>query len=229
MSQNLLKRIITSIILLILLFFINFSHQYIFIISILLLGVVICIEANNIFSKLISSQMVKKNSLFKTFNPKFFILNFLTFFYIFFVFCNLSYEIHKSEGPIFFLYIISICFLTDIGGYVFGKLIGGKKLSKISPNKTISGTIGSFIFSIFPLIIFLNLGYLNLEFDLNNILLCLLVSLISQLGDLFISFFKRKAKIKDTGKLLPGHGGVLDRVDGIIFAIPFAYFLLKLF
>ena len=133
------------------------------------------------------------------------------------------------EGSIFFLYIISICFLTDIGGYVFGKLIGGKKLSKISPNKTISGTIGSFIFSIFPLIIFLNLGYLNLEFDLNNILLCLLVSLISQLGDLFISFFKRKAKIKDTGKLLPGHGGVLDRVDGIIFAIPFTYFLLKLF
>ena len=229
MSQNLLKRIITSIILLILLFFINFSHQYIFILSILLLGVVICIEANNIFSKLISSQTVKKNLSSKTFNPKFFILNFLTFFYIFFVFCNLSYEIHKSEGPIFFLYIISICFLTDIGGYVFGKLIGGKKLSKISPNKTISGTIGSFIFSIFPLIIFLNLGHLNLEFDLKNILLCLLVSLISQLGDLFISFFKRKAKIKDTGKLLPGHGGVLDRVDGIIFAIPFAYFLLKLF
>ena len=229
MSQNLLKRIITSIILLVLLFFINFSHQYIFILSILLLGVVICIEANNIFLKLISSQMVKKNPLSKTFNPKFFVLNFLTFFYIFFVFCNLSYEIHKSEGPIFFLYIISICFLTDIGGYVFGKLIGGKKLSKISPNKTISGTIGSFIFSFFPLIIFLNLGYLNLEFDLNNILLCLLVSLISQLGDLLISFFKRKAKIKDTGKLLPGHGGVLDRVDGIIFAIPFTYFLLKLF
>jgi phosphatidate cytidylyltransferase len=153
----------------------------------------------------------------------------MTFFYIFFVFCNLSYEIHRSEGPIFFLYIISICFFTDIGGYVFGKLIGGKKLSKISPNKTISGTIGSFIFSIVPLIIILNLGYLNYKFDSNNILLCLLVSLISQLGDLFISFFKRKAKIKDTGKLLPGHGGVLDRVDGIIFAIPFTYFLLKLF
>jgi len=229
MSPNLIKRIITSIILLILLFFVNFSHQYIFILSILFLGIVICIEANNIFSKLISLQSKKKKSLSKTFNPKFFILNMMTFFYIFFVFCNLSYEIHRSEGPIFFLYIISICFFTDIGGYVFGKLIGGKKLSKISPNKTISGTIGSFIFSIVPLIIFLNLGYLNLEFDSNNILVCLLVSLISQLGDLFISFFKRKAKIKDTGKLLPGHGGVLDRVDGIIFAIPFTYFLLKLF
>jgi phosphatidate cytidylyltransferase len=229
MSKNLLKRIITSIILLILLFLINFSHQYIFILSILLLGIVICIEANNIFSKLILLQSSKKNSLSKSFNPKFFILNIMTFFYIFFVFCTISYELHRSEGPFFFLYIISICFFTDIGGYVFGKLIGGKKLSKISPNKTISGTIGSFIFSIFPLIIFLNLDYLNLEFDLNNILLCLLISLISQLGDLFISFFKRKAKIKDTGKLLPGHGGVLDRVDGIIFAIPFTYFLLKLF
>jgi len=229
MSQNLFKRIITSIILLILLFFINFSHQYIFILSILILGIVICIEANNMFAKLILLQSSKKNSLSKSFNPKFFIFNIMAFFYIFFVFCTISYELHRSEGPFFFLYIISICFFTDIGGYVFGKLIGGKKLSKISPNKTISGTIGSFIFSIFPLIIFLNLGYLNLEFDLNNILLCLLVSLISQLGDLFISFFKRKAKIKDTGKLLPGHGGVLDRVDGIIFAIPFAYFLLKLF
>ena len=229
MSQNLLKRIITSIILLILLFFINFSHQYIFILSILLLGIVICIEANNIFSKSILLQSVKKNSLSNSFNPKFFILNIMTFFYIFLVFCTISYELHRSEGPIFFLYVISICFFTDIGGYVFGKLIGGKKLSKISPNKTISGTIGSFIFSIAPLIIFLNLGYLNLEFDSKNILLCLIISLTSQLGDIFISFFKRKAKIKDTGKLLPGHGGVLDRVDGIIFAIPFAYFLLKLF
>ena len=229
MSQNLLKRIITSIILLILLFFINFSHQYIFILSILLLGIVICIEANNIFSKSILLQSVKKNSLSNIFNPKFFILNIMTFFYIFFVFCTLSYDLHRSEGPIFFLYVISICFFTDIGGYVFGKLIGGKKLSKISPNKTISGTIGSFIFSIAPLIIFLNLGYLNLEFDSKNILLCLIISLTSQLGDLFISFFKRKAKIKDTGRLLPGHGGVLDRVDGIIFAIPFTYLLLKLF
>ena len=229
MSQNLLKRIITSIILLILLFFINFSHQYIFILSILLLGIVICIEANNIFSKSILLQSLKKNSLSNSFNPKFFILNIMTFFYIFLVFCTLSYELHRSEGPIFFLYVISICFFTDIGGYVFGKLIGGKKLSKISPNKTISGTIGSFIFSIAPLIIFLNLGYLNFEFDSKNILLCLIISLTSQLGDLFISFFKRKAKIKDTGRLLPGHGGVLDRVDGIIFAIPFAYFLIKLF
>jgi phosphatidate cytidylyltransferase len=124
--------------------------------------------------------------------------------------------------------VVSVCFFTDIGGYVFGKTIGGKKLSKISPNKTIAGTVGSFILSIIPLLIVINFDYLVLEFNLTNIMFCLLISLISQLGDLFISLIKRKANIKDTGNLLPGHGGVLDRLDGIIFAVPFSYFLLKL-
>ena len=227
MSQNLLKRIITSIFLLSLLFFINFSHQYIFILSILTLGIIICIEFNKLFLKLLITKK-NKNNYFKRFDAKFLILNIATFCYIFFIFCNFSYEIHESESPIFFIYIISICFFTDIGGYVFGKIIGGKKLSKISPNKTISGTIGSFLLSIIPLIWALNFNYLELEFNLRNILFCLLISLISQLGDLFISLLKRKAKIKDTGNLLPGHGGILDRVDGIIFAVPFSYFLLGL-
>jgi phosphatidate cytidylyltransferase len=226
MSQNLLKRIITSIILLSLLFFINFSHPYIFILSILILGLIICIEFNRLFSKLLNKK--NKDNFFLNFNGKFLVLNIITFCYIFFIFCNFSYEIHESKSPIFFMYVISICFFTDIGGYVFGKTIGGKKLSKISPNKTISGTIGSFISSIVPLLWILNFNYLELEFNLRNVLFCLLVSLISQLGDLFISLLKRKAKIKDTGNLLPGHGGVLDRVDGIIFAVPFSYFLLKL-
>jgi phosphatidate cytidylyltransferase len=229
MSQNLLKRIITSIILLSLLIFINFTHQYIFVLSILTVGLIICLEANNLFSELLINKYSKKKMVLKQFNTEFFFLNILTFIYIFFVFCNLTYEIYKSESSVFFLYIISICFFTDIGGYVFGKTIGGKKLSKISPNKTISGTVGSFIFSIFPLILLLNFNYLDLVLNLNNIIFCLLISLISQLGDLFISFIKRKAKIKDTGNLLPGHGGVLDRLDGIIFAVPFSYFLLKLF
>ena len=212
MSQNLLKRIITSIILLSLLFFINFSHKYIFILSILTLGMFICIESNRLFSKLLITKKTK-NSFLNRYNGKFLILNIITFFYIFFIFCNFSYEIHKSESPVFFIYVISICFFTDIGGYVFGKTIGGKKLSKISPNKTISGTIGSFILSIVPLILVSNFNYLELEFNLKNVLFCLVISLISQLGDLFISLLKRKAKIKDTGNLLPGHGGVLDRVD----------------
>ena len=228
MSQNLLKRLITSIILLSLLIFINFSHQYIFILSILIIGLMICLEANNIFSKILINNYIKKNSPINSLNIKFVMLNMITFSYIFFIFCNLSYEIHRFESPIFFLYIISICFFTDIGGYVFGKIIGGKKLSKISPNKTIAGTVGSFILSTIPLIIIINFNYLDLELSLKNITFCLLVSLISQLGDLFISLIKRKAKIKDTGNLLPGHGGFLDRMDGIIFAVPFSYFLLKL-
>ena len=228
MSQNFLKRVVTSIILICLLIFINFSHQYIFIASILILGLIICLEANNLFLKLLTNVYPKKTQTLKKFNINFVFLNILTFCYIFFVFCNFSYEIYKSESPLFFLYVITICFFTDIGGYVFGKIIGGKKLSKISPNKTISGTVGSFIFSIFPLIFVLNFNYFDLEINLTNIFFCLLISLISQLGDLFISFIKRKAKIKDTGKLLPGHGGALDRVDGIIFAVPFSYFLLKL-
>ena len=228
MSLNLIKRLITSIILLSLLIFIIFSHQYIFILSILLIGLIICLEANTIFSKLLTNKYSKKNSYLNKLNIKFIILNILTFCYIFFIFCNISFEIYRSESQFFFLYLISICFFTDIGGYVFGKIIGGKKLTKISPNKTISGTFGSFILSIIPLIIVLNFKYIDLEFNLRNIILCLLISLISQLGDLFISFIKRKAKVKDTGNLLPGHGGILDRVDGIIFAVPFSYFLLKL-
>jgi len=228
MSQNLLKRIITSIFLLSLLIFINFSHKYVFILSILIIGLIICLEANNLFSKFLTSKYSKKSFPINKLNIKFIMLNIITFFYIFFVFCNLSYEIHSSESPIFFLYVISICFFTDIGGYIFGKTIGGKKLSKISPNKTMAGSVGSFILSIIPLIIVINFNYLDLELNLINIIFCLLISLISQLGDLFISLIKRKSKVKDTGNLLPGHGGFLDRMDGIIFAVPFSYFLLKL-
>ena len=227
MSVNLIKRIITSICLLSLLIIVIFSNQLIFISTILIIGLVICVESNNIFLKLTNSRSYKESLVSKKINFKFLILNILTFCYIFFVFCNFSYEIYKTQGPIFFVYIISICFFTDIGGYVFGKTIGGKKLTKISPNKTISGTIGSFIFSFIPLILFFNLNYLDLELNLSNFTFTFFVSLISQLGDLLISFFKRKANVKDTGKILPGHGGALDRLDGIIFAIPFSYILLR--
>jgi phosphatidate cytidylyltransferase len=227
MPQNLLKRIITSFFLLSILFIINFSNTYIFISSILILGLIICFEANKLFLKTIGSNTLKNTGNLNKLNIRFLTLNIITFCYIFFIFCKYSYIIHLTLGPVFFLYVISICFFTDIGGYVFGKIIGGKKLTNISPNKTISGTIGSFILGVFPLIIFAKLGYLNLEFNLKNILYVFLVSLTSQLGDLFVSYFKRKAKVKDTGKILPGHGGVLDRLDGIIFAIPFSYLLLK--
>ncbi|WP_435095255.1 phosphatidate cytidylyltransferase [Candidatus Pelagibacter bacterium nBUS_27] len=228
MSKNLLKRFITSIILLSILLMVTFSNKFIFIFSILILSIFVCYEVNNIYSRILYPHTLKKIAILKKFNLNFFILNLITFFYVFFIFCNFSYEIYRLKSPPFFLYVVFVCFFTDIGGYMFGKVIGGKKLTKISPNKTISGSIGSFIFSIIPLILFSNLGYLDLEINQNNIVFCLLISTTSQLGDLFVSYLKRKAKIKDTGKILPGHGGLLDRVDGILFAVPFSYFLLKL-
>ena len=114
-----------------------------------------------------------------------------------------------------------------MGGYIFGKTFKGKKLTDISPNKTISGSLGSFLFSLLPYSFFKVIYiYSDIELfmfvsnNLSNILICIYLSLICQIGDLFISYFKRLADVKDTGKILPGHGGLLDRIDGIIFAIP---------
>jgi len=135
--------------------------------------------------------------------------------------CLFIYAANKLriEGVIITLLVLGICIFSDMGGYIIGKSIGGKKLTKISPNKTISGSFGSFIFSLFPLGILEALGFEG-DFSGKMILYCLLISFACQLGDLFISYFKRLAKVKDTGKILPGHGGMLDRIDGIIFAIP---------
>ena len=116
--------------------------------------------------------------------------------------------------------------------YIFGKIFKGPKLTKISPNKTYSGVFGSFLLSIMGGIFLIKI------FSINNIVLSIkgildisiiifIISLISQLGDLIISYFKRKAKVKDTGKILPGHGGLLDRIDGIIFVLPFTYIIIN--
>jgi len=138
------------------------------------------------------------------------------------------------ESKMLFLWILSISFFSDIGGYTFGKMLGGKKLTKISPNKTISGMYGSFIFSIFPIIgiyILEQSGLTDFEkliFSIKTIILSLVFSLICQLGDIIVSYFKRKNNIKDTGNILPGHGGLLDRIDGLIFLLIFSA-ILKIF
>ena len=131
------------------------------------------------------------------------------------------------EDIIFFIFVLFICIFSDVGGYVIGKTIGGKKLTSISPNKTISGSFGSFIFSVLPLFLFSyqNFIFLNFDLSLKNIFFCLIISLSCQLGDLIISYFKRLSSVKDSGIILPGHGGLLDRIDGIIFAIPVACIL----
>ena len=124
------------------------------------------------------------------------------------------------------IFLILICILTDIGGFIFGKLIGGKKLTKISPNKTYSGMLGAIIFSLlFGYLFYYQVNILIL--DINIFVFIIIISLISQLGDLMVSFLKRKAKMKDTGSILPGHGGILDRIDGILFAIPVGIFLIS--
>ena len=132
---------------------------------------------------------------------------------------------------LYLLLITLICVSTDIGGYMFGKLVKGPKLTKISPKKTYSGMIGGYLLSIIILNLFLNSSYIFLkpvELSLDIFLFILLVSTVSQFGDILVSYFKRISKIKDTGKIIPGHGGLLDRVDGMIFAFPFAYIFLKL-
>ena len=132
-----------------------------------------------------------------------------------------------GETLVFFLFIFLICISTDIGGYIFGKIFKGPKLIKISPNKTYSGMLGGYIFSF--IIIFLLFKYSELLFNANTkwlpkvYLHIVIISTVSQIGDIIISYFKRLSKIKDTGKIIPGHGGILDRIDGMIFAFPFVY------
>ena len=141
-----------------------------------------------------------------------------------------AYFLRENFGIKIFIFIIIICIFTDIGGYIFGKLFKGPKLIKISPNKTYAGMIGGFILSMFAGSIYKeNISIYSYQIEnLEFLLIILLISAISQIGDLIISYFKRSAKVKDTGKLLPGHGGLLDRVDGIIFVVPISYLILTL-
>ncbi len=143
-----------------------------------------------------------------------------------------AYKIRTIMGGdyIYFVMILLICISTDIGGYVFGKIFKGPKLTKISPKKTYSGVIGGYLLSIIFLSLFLSTSLLTKtqELNFNTFILILTISTISQIGDIIISYFKRISKIKDTGKIIPGHGGLLDRIDGMIFAFPFAYMIFKI-
>jgi len=212
MNKELKKRIITSIILIAIFLNCLFISKESWLI---LLAVISIISFSEFFN------LIKK--IYKKFFSRLILL--AISFLVLLLFTYSAYKIRNEYGEMVMIFVLLICIFSDIGGYVVGKSVGGKKLTKISPNKTISGSVGSFLFSLFPigiyvlLLIITNKDYFKLALDDEVIVACLLLSLTCQLGDLLISFFKRKAKVKDTGNILPGHGGILDRIDGIIFAV----------
>lgn len=218
MSIELKKRILTSILLLSLLITMYF-YSFIMISALIIMAIIIWIEFYALISKIIRRN--KSKDIFFRFMFKVMSLLYL-FLFVYFVFVIESYY---PSLKLYLLYSVLVSILSDIGGLLFGKTFKGKKLTKISPNKTISGSIGSFLLSLLLIPIFYEKLIL---YDLLTLtMITIVISFISQLGDLFISFLKRKAKVKDTSDLLPGHGGLLDRVDGIIFAAPIGIFLLS--
>ena len=217
MKSEFIKRIISSIILLTIIFLSALINDYIFL-SILFLAI--------IFSWIEWIKIIEKIGFKKT-TKIIHILLFLIYLFIAYIICFNIFVIDKY----FFLTILLICILSDIGGYSFGKMFGGKKLTKISPKKTISGSIGSFILSYIGFFViyfyFIDIIFVRFKFEV-LFFIPFIVSSICQLGDLFISYYKRKAKIKNTGSLIPGHGGLLDRIDGSIFALPIGFIIISL-
>ena len=164
-------------------------------------------------------MMSKKNNLLKFLGIIFLIFSFYT-----------AFEFRVNEDYKNFLFIVTICILTDIGGYIFGKIFKGPKLTKISPKKTYTGVFGGFLLPLIAGLVVYQYQYTDeiVTEGLYFLIIILFISLINQIGDLIISYFKRKAKIKDTGKILPGHGGLLDRIDGMIFVFPTFFIILKI-
>jgi len=211
MSLELKKRIITSVFLLSLLILMSL-YPFVLIISSIVIGLISWIEFYALISKIVKKNDLKSKTL--RFIYKFSSLLYLSLL-VFFV---ISAKLINLDLYFALIYSLLIAIMSDVGGLLIGKIFKGKKLSKISPNKTISGSLGSFIFSLLLVPFFLK--YFNDYNILMIILITVIISLTSQLGDLLISLLKRKAKVKDTSDLLPGHGGILDRIDGIIFAVP---------
>jgi len=216
MSNELKKRIITSLVLFTLLVFMYF-YIYILIIALIIISLIVWVEFFGLISKIFHKDNLE-NKIFRFFSKS------ISLIYLFCLSSLIIFIFLKDNDYKFFaIYSFLIAIASDIGGIVFGKFFKGKKLTIISPKKTISGSIGAFFFSIL-LIFFFNKNFDNYSL-IGVLFFTVTVSFISQIGDLFISFLKRKAKVKDTSDILPGHGGFLDRIDGIIFALPFGIFL----
>ena len=209
MNKELQKRLLSSIIIIPLSLFFIIKGSSFFILFLIILFFISFTEWLN---------MIKKLEL-KILGLLFLLFSFYTTFY----FREISLEL--------FLLIIIACVSTDLGGYIFGKIFKGPKLTKISPNKTYSGVVGGFLLSIIITYLFATMyassGVIKNTYlaDLKFIILVLIISTTSQIGDLIISYFKRLSNIKNTGKIFPGHGGMLDRIDGMIFVFPILYLI----
>jgi len=212
MEKELQKRILSSIILLPLSFFFIIKGSAFFILFLTILFAIACLEWFR----------MTKTIEYKIFGTLFLLFSFYTVYFF------------RDRDLLDFLLILIICITTDIGGYIFGKIFKGPKLIKISPNKTYAGMIGSFLLSIITSYLFaIKYDYTflqnqNLFEDFYFIFLVFIISSVSQIGDLIISYFKRLSKIKNTGNIFPGHGGLLDRIDGMIFAFPFIFVISKI-
>ena len=217
MKSEILKRSISSLFLMSLVFLSALINDYIFLSILFIVVILSWIEWIKVIEK------IRFKKIYRVIH----IIVFLIYLLMAFIVCFNVFVIDKY----FFLTILMICIFSDVGGYVFGKTFGGKKLTKISPNKTISGSIGSFILSYIGFfVIYLYFGdllFVRLQIEA-LVFIPFFISLVCQLGDLFISYFKRRAKIKNTGNLIPGHGGLLDRIDGSIFALPIGFIIISL-
>ena len=218
MKSEALKRTISSIFLITFLILSTLINDYIFLSILFIVVIFSWIEWIKIIEK------IKFKKIYRIVH----IIFFLIYLLMAFIVCFNVFVIDKY----FFLSILMICIFSDVGGYVFGKTFGGKKLTKISPKKTVSGSIGSFILSYVGFFVtyfyFNDLLFVRLEIE-TLFFIPFFISSICQLGDLFISYYKRKAKIKNTGNIIPGHGGLLDRIDGTIFALPIGFIIISLF
>ena len=211
MDKELQKRILSSIILAPIAIFFIIKGSFLFNFFIFICFLITVYEWH----------MMSKKKRYNTFGFLFLIISF--------------YSIYKLRTNLpgeyaWLLGITIVCVATDIGGYIFGKIFKGPKLTKFSPNKTYAGMVGGYFLSIIGINIFLQNPYFigDVELSRQIFILVLLISTVSQIGDIVVSYFKRLSKIKDTGKIIPGHGGLLDRVDGMIFAFPFSYLVLSL-
>lgn len=218
-SKDLKKRIITSVPLIFLLG-LSFYYLYILIISLFFISLISFIEFKGLTSKILKKKDIT-TVLYKL------AINGLCMIYLVLFSLLIFYSITDEDMKLKILYMFVICIFSDIGGLIFGRIFKGRKLTKISPNKTVSGSIGSFILSLILVPIFYFIMNDRFSDIFLIILITIFVSFLCQIGDLFVSFLKRKAKVKDTGNILPGHGGLLDRIDGMLIALPLGIFFFK--